>query len=270
VAQRDITDFNHQLWNLTNEYRKPSESKLMLSHKKDVVISHEELCRTLESGLAPWRAFLDLWHGNIQPITDRVIQAWNNAQRDYRILETLERITRIPWPFLNCRVFLSVFHSSASVNSNCLFAAIGEREAQSPTTLTLARLIGHEGGHAILQGPNRQYAGLKAAVANYAQKSFTGIQNDAEEIAVIALQHRLPVECGICSEQMIYEGSIDSTLEANLSWWRDHHGAQMAQHAADIYWTFQKEWHRYQASKAYGTIIDFILECLTTAKCGKI
>ncbi|MDD5678336.1 MAG: hypothetical protein PHW60_10160 [Kiritimatiellae bacterium] len=261
VAQHGITDLNPQFWRLVDEYRKPSESQLMLSHTRDV-ISHEELCRTLESGLAPWRAFLEFWQASVRPIADRVIQGWGNAQRDYAILKTLERITRMPWPFLSCRVFLSVFHTGASVNSNCLFGAIRGREAQSPTPLTLARLIGHEGAHAILHGRNHQ---IVNAVAGIVQQGLIDM-SDIEEIAVIALQHRLPVECGICSEQMLYDGSIDSTLEGNLSWWRDKNGERMAQYAADIYWTFQEEWHRYQTSNAFGTIIDFFPACLTTAK----
>lgn len=263
IAYLGIRDFGQPVWDLVEEYRVPSESNYFLSHFSRI-IDYEKLMLVLRAVEPQWNQFLHFWHDIVEPITMRVQKAWYDEDLRYSVLRTLEQITNLSWPDGRCRVFVSVFHPAASAprGTGCIFGCLAGFDFQ--LRHSLSRFMGHEGLHVLMEGRYRGHPNFDKVIAGSEKVGCDKhmILGWTEEVLAIAMQHRLPVECGLCDEQKLREGTIDSTLDGNISYAYKTGGKQEARYVENLYWQIQNRWNKYQASKKYGSIIDFLFDCV--------
>ena len=263
AAYLDILNFGQPVWDLAEEYKTPLESNYFLSHFNKI-IDYNIMMLVLRAAESQWKKFLQFWHDTVEPITREAQKAWYDEDSKYSVLRTFEQITNLSWPDNSCRTFVSIFHPAASAprGTGCIFSFLASFDFQLQHSL--ARFMGHEGLHVLMEDWYRNHPDFDKVIVDSKKGDYNKctIIGWTEEVFAIAMQHRLPVECGICNEKKLREEAIDFTLDSNITYAHETDGKQEARYIENLYWQIQNRWNEYRSSDSYESIINFLFDCV--------
>jgi hypothetical protein len=253
VASLNIQEYD-EIFPLLEEYRHPRGAVIydpvprILSHSEGIP-PYDTLVSVIREGQAHFPDFYDLWKKNIEPKERNLIGIWEKQLEESQPLETLQRITRLRFPFRKLDVACIALHLAGSANTSPagVYTMIFNKNATRPD---LSWVLGHEGTHLLFTekiGMDWQ-AHLLAPEAIEAVESLGGEAYDIEESLCVFMQFKLSQECGHCRNDVdwtsIYpEGLMNDIITSMGTTWEE-------------YVTKQDE---------YPTIVDFMLRCALKA-----
>jgi hypothetical protein len=188
------------------------------------------------TALAPrFDQYAEFWRESVFPLERQLLDGWREQLRHGEVLDLLQRVTRLRWPFSSLRLYACYHHPSGSALTPypLLFSTLFDRYAEEPSA---AWFLGHEGLHLLLDSVAWwEHPDAPSAIR------WLGSRHIAEEALCLVLQNRLATICGLLpeAEMQVLRGS--------------------AKHLRVYRW-LQQHWEEYLADAArFPTLVEYFL-----------
>ena len=257
VASLEIQEYS-EIYPLLEEYRNPKDAMIddpvprILTHSQSFP-PYDTLVSIIRQGEPHFSAFNDFWKTNIEPKANNLIGIWEKQLEESRPLETLQRITKLRFPFKKLDVGCIALHLAGSANFSPagVYTMIFNKKATRPD---LSWMLGHEGTHLLFT----EKIGTDWKAHPMAKKAIEAVESkdgdgyDIEESLCVFMQFKLSQECGH------YRNEVDWPKVCPKGF------------ANDIITSMGNTWEEYVInSEKYPTIVDFMLRCTLAATEGE-
>jgi hypothetical protein len=233
VGMRDVTSPD-ALSRLADEYYDEELSRFDLSW--------DALHRRIRRLTRRFEAYLPFWTQHVLPLESNLMDGWRDQLCGGEVLELMQRITRLRWPFPQIHLFACYHHPSGSALTPhpYLFSTLFDRHGVEPN---VAWFLGHEGTHLLLDAARwwehpEATAGIR----------WLGSRYLAEEALCLLLQNRMATVCGLLPES---EMQVLGESRKHLA----------------VYRRLQARWDDYMSDPdTFPSIIEFFLASVTEAR----